>query len=191
MPRPSSIQPEELVEKAMFVYWVKGYSGTSVNDLVEETSASKSMIYNLNGKKGVFIDSFFYYMENHSNPYLVALEKDDRGIEAFREAYAHLINALVERSLPKACMFVNTAVELGKQDSDINQLYQKYQKRVRDVYTLVMERSYKLGEFKNYSKIPYYVDLHLNLLFSLAALYKVRTKKALMDFVNAQLDLIQ
>ena len=63
MPRKAIVEPEELVEKAMFLYWTKGYTGTSVSDLVRETGASQSMIYNRDGKKGVFIESFYHYLK--------------------------------------------------------------------------------------------------------------------------------
>jgi TetR/AcrR family transcriptional regulator, transcriptional repressor for nem operon len=190
MPRKAKIEPQELVEKAMHLYWIQGYSGTSVEDITEETGASKSMIYNHDGKKGIFIESFYNYLQNHSNPYLIALENDGRGIEVFREQYRHMIDALLDRSLPKACLFVNTAVEMGKKDPDINELLEVYQKRVKTAYTTVLERSYKLGEIKDRSNIPFFVEILANLLFSIATLYKVKSKQKLHEFLDAQLDLI-
>lgn len=191
MSRKASVSAEMVAEKAMPLFWLKGFTGTSVNDLVETTKASKTMIYSLDGKKGVFIQSFYYYMQNISNPYWVTLENDSRGLEAFRDTVTVFIDALLEGSMVKACLFVNTTVELGKRDKDIDELIHGYLKRNRKAFRTVLERAHKLGEIKNYSSIPMYTELLLNALFSLSVLYKVRSKSELTSFMHSQIDLIR
>ncbi len=45
MPRKALISHDEFVDKAMLLYWIKGYTGVSVDQLTKETGASKAMIY--------------------------------------------------------------------------------------------------------------------------------------------------
>lgn len=191
MPRKALISHDEFVEKAMLLYWIKGYTGVSVDQLTKETGASKAMIYSHNGKKGVFIESFYHYLKNYSNPYLIALENDQRGMEVFKEQYENMIDALLDRSMPKACFFVNTTVEMGKKDHDISELQQMYTERLKESYTTVLERAYKLGEIKLRTQIPYFVEMLINLLFSLAALYKMKSREELHTFLHAQLALVK
>jgi len=54
--RPNIHQNEELIQKAQDIFWKKGYTATSLNDLLKVTGAGSGSFYNAfkGGKKEVF-----------------------------------------------------------------------------------------------------------------------------------------
>lgn len=190
MPKQVSLENQDTMVKLMNLFWMKGYMATTIHDLTKETGLSKSFLYSNFGKKGIFEEVFYYYLEHYTDPFLKALDDDPRGIEAIQEKMSFLAESLVNQTMPKACLFVNTVVEMGSKDPDIFQLNEMYCDRVKGMYEKKLRHCYTLGEIKNASYIPLYTNILLNLLYSLAVLYKVHTVDELDEFIASQLKLI-
>ena len=179
------------MEKLMTLFWVQGYAATSINDLAQHTGVSKSFIYTKYGKKGVFEEVFYFYLQNYTDPFLKALNDDTRGIEAIRDKLCKLAGSLHDQTMPKACLFVNTVVEMGDKDKEIVDLSEMYVKRVAEMYSKKLHYCHSIGEIKNPASIPFYTSLLINMLFSLAVLYKTHSKKQLDEFIDSQMQLIR
>ncbi len=190
MPRKVNISDKMLMEKLMALFWVKGYTATTIDDLCEYTGFSKSFIYTNFGKKGIFEEAFFFYMENYTDPFLQALNDDDRGIDAIREKLYGLAESLVNQTMPKACLFVNTVVEMGNKEKDFTELNEMYCGRVAEMYSRKIKYCIKLGEISNIGAVPLYTNILMNLLFSLSVLYKTHNLDDLKRFIDAQLELL-
>jgi len=190
MPKEIQIEDKETMVKLMNLFWIKGFAATTINDIAAETGLSKTYIYTKYGKKGLFETVFYYYLNKYTDPFLGALNDDPRGIEAIQEKMSMLADSLINNTMPKACLFVNTVVEMGGKDRDIVNLNEMYIKRVTEMYSKKLHHCYKLGEIKNDSYIPFYTNILINLLFSLAVLYKTHSKEKLDAFIASQLKLI-
>ena len=56
MPRSREFDVDETLERAMTLFWERGYEATSVQDLVERTGVNRSSLYSVYGdKQGVFL----------------------------------------------------------------------------------------------------------------------------------------
>lgn len=191
MPKQISIGDQNLMVKLMNLFWINGFMGTSIDDLVAASGFSKTFIYTKYGKKGLFEEVFYYYVEKYTDPFLKALNEDPRGIEAIQDKLSRLADSLIDHSMPKACLFVNTVVEMGNKDKDFERMNKMYINRVAKMYSKKLNYCCQIGEIKNASSIPYYTTILTNLLFSLAVLYKVKSKEELHSIIAAQLYLIR
>jgi AcrR family transcriptional regulator len=62
MGRPKNYSREEVLEKALPVFWKRGFSGTSLQDLERATGVNKSGLYSeFRDKKDLFVESLRYY----------------------------------------------------------------------------------------------------------------------------------
>lgn len=190
MPRNVNIHDKQLMERLMTLFWVKGYNATTVDDLSENTGLSKSYIYTNFGKKGIFEEAFYFYMDNYTDPFLQALNDDERGIEAVREKLYGLAESLIMESMPKACLFVNTVVEMGNKDKDFTSLNEMYCGRVAGMYSDKIKYCAELGEVRRELPVSFCTNLLLNLLFSLSVLYKTHSLADLHAFIDAQIAMI-
>lgn len=191
MPKQIAIQDKHTMEELMVLFWIKGYRATSIDDLVERTGFSKSYIYTNYGKKGLFEQAFYFYMDNYTDPFLQALNDDERGIEAIRDKLYALANSLIEQTMPKACLFVNTVVEMGNKEKDFCDLNDKYCNRVSEMYEQKLRYCYQINEISEAGSIPFYTGILMNLLFSLSVLYKTHSEDDLRAFIDSQLALLR
>ena len=62
MGRPKNFSREEVLEKALPVFWKRGFSDTSLQDLERATGVNKSGLYSeFRDKKDLFVESLRYY----------------------------------------------------------------------------------------------------------------------------------
>jgi AcrR family transcriptional regulator len=63
MARPKNFSREEVLERAIPVFWRRGFSDTSVQDLERATGVNKSGLYTeFRDKKDLFVESLRYYI---------------------------------------------------------------------------------------------------------------------------------
>ena len=58
----------QLVEKAQYLFWTKGYKSVSAEDLAEHLEVSLSTIYNKYTKDMLFMDALDSYVVSLSDP---------------------------------------------------------------------------------------------------------------------------
>ena len=51
MPRPKEFSPDDAIEKAMQVFWHKGYEATSMEDLLTAMDLNRGSLYDTFGDK--------------------------------------------------------------------------------------------------------------------------------------------
>lgn len=51
MPRPATFNAEQVLERAMLLFWTQGYAGTSIQDLVDGTDLLRGSLYHAFGDK--------------------------------------------------------------------------------------------------------------------------------------------
>jgi len=112
MPRVKLFDEKEVLEKAMNLFWAKGYYATSIQDLVNYLGINRASLYDTyGGKKDLFQEAFFHYRKTNINAtkqYLDGQEEIKTGFKNLFEMAIKQSKADVEK---KGCMVVNTTIE--------------------------------------------------------------------------------
>lgn len=119
MARTKVFDEREVLEKAMNLFWKKGYNATSAQDLVDNLGISRSSLYDTYGDKhSLFVKALQQYRTEKIDPLLKESDTDD--VEAYIRLFfgAVQVEALSETS-SKGCLVINSAVELVPIDSEI------------------------------------------------------------------------
>ncbi len=67
MPRPRTVPEEQAIQRALFLFWEKGYDRTSMSDLSRAIGVGPSSIYNAFGSKvELFRRAITHYVETHA-----------------------------------------------------------------------------------------------------------------------------
>src|SRR5271156_5071554 len=85
MGRPKLLSREDVLSKAISVFWEKGFAETSLQDLERTTGVNKSGLYiEFKDKKDIFLESLRYYLETRGGDDVLAAEpKGWHNIERF------------------------------------------------------------------------------------------------------------
>ncbi len=148
MPRTREFEPDEAVERAMGLFWLKGYSDTSVDELVGETGASRYGLYStFGGKHDLFLRVLERYGREVFGPAIARLEAPEASLPDIR-AFFQTIRAYVSQPEGRrGCLMCNTAVELGPFDPPVAARVRKHFRRVRAGFEHALRNARKRGEF--------------------------------------------
>ncbi len=125
MTRTKAFNETEALERAMDLFWMKGYHGTSMQDLVEAMGISRSSMYSTFGDKhAIFLAAFQHYKRSarHSFDFL---EESSGFAAALASFFNRLLRDIVSDEENKGCFIVNTATEMAWQDSAVKAIIQE------------------------------------------------------------------
>ena len=123
MARPPTFEREDVLDKAMQVFWAQGYEATSVDDLVKATGLVRQSIYNTFGNKHDFyLEALEHYQAFLGARMLGALKHTPSVKEGFRRLFELVIEDAVSDTTRRGCMMVNAATELASRDPAVCKL---------------------------------------------------------------------
>jgi TetR/AcrR family transcriptional repressor of nem operon len=102
---------DEVLGRAMTLFWQRGYATTSIDDLVQATGINRGSIYATFGnKRNLFLAVLERYGQEIGSPMFATLEDPDprRAIERMLES---IISRTSDLRWPRGCLQTNTALE--------------------------------------------------------------------------------
>ncbi|MEE8217890.1 MAG: helix-turn-helix domain-containing protein [Vicinamibacteria bacterium] len=118
MARPREFDSEETLERAMTLFWERGYEATSVQDLVERTGVNRSSLYSVYGdKQGVFLAALDRYRDRVVSRRLCDLERPDSALAEVRAYFEGLAEPGPGERMRHGCLMTNSAVERAPRDA--------------------------------------------------------------------------
>ncbi len=113
MGRPIEFDRTDVLEKALQVFWRKGYASTSMQDLVAATGINKASIYNSFGdKEAFFICVLEHYFESRSRPRARKLVETSPARDGIHGYFDSLVAISMSEAYGLGCLITNTAAEL-------------------------------------------------------------------------------
>ncbi len=98
----------------MRAFWRRGYTATSVDDLVTAMGINRSSMYHaFGGKPRLFLAALRRYEEQVVDVMLGELETSEEGVAALRRFFARLVSYLASPEGCHGCLVTNSATELA------------------------------------------------------------------------------
>jgi TetR/AcrR family transcriptional regulator, transcriptional repressor for nem operon len=151
MPRNKAFQEEEVLEKAMQVFWKKGYNATSMEDLVTGMGINRASLYDTFGdKKQLFLKILAFY-QNQSNRNIqavMALKKPSPKAQLVAFVEFLMDESLEESQEPRGCLLANATSEMALLDPDICQFVTNNVHSFEQTFENLIREGQAVGEFK-------------------------------------------
>lgn len=146
MVRPREFDRDEALDRAMRVFWSKGYSATSTEDLLAAMEIGRQSLYNAFGdKRRLYLEALARYQEHSISAHIARLT---RGSSALGGIRALLLGTIADNVSERAngCMGVNSAAEFGTTDADLNALRAAGGKRLKQQLLARIGEAQRAGE---------------------------------------------
>jgi TetR/AcrR family transcriptional repressor of nem operon len=109
----------EVLDRAMALFWRRGYEATSIQDLVEATGINRGSIYGTFGdKKGLFLAVLDHYAEKVAMPLMAELS-DSNPRRAIERMFDSIIRRTSDPRFPPGCLNTNTSLECPTSGGEI------------------------------------------------------------------------
>lgn len=143
--RPAIYDNDQVIKDAQQVFWEKGYTATSLSDLVSVTGMGSGSFYNAfkGGKKEVFLKTIRQRRQDFKR-FTDELERSDAPIDLIKSFFISLAKA-DEQSYLKGCIISNTIVEMTFIDEKLQQEAVEILKDVEQLYTNTIRTAQEAG----------------------------------------------
>lgn len=120
MARQKAFDPEAVLERAMQVFWQKGYEATSIQDLVTAMGINRGSLYaTFQDKRQLFLSAIAHYSHTALQQTIDRLQAPGSARQAIADYFYSLVQALAAQRPCQGCLMTNTIVELSLQDAEI------------------------------------------------------------------------
>lgn len=149
MARPQGFDSNDVLHRALGVFWRKGYEATSMADLLAVTGLSKSSLYAaFGGKRDLFLAAFDAYRAERTADLHRALDNGPA-----RETIATFFRTIIaDARAPDStcgCMSTNQAVELAPHDTAIRDRVAADFQTIEDALARAIERGQAEGSVRS------------------------------------------
>lgn len=135
----------EIIEKAMNVFWEKGYHGTSMQDLVDAMQINRSSLYNTIGDKHcLFIKCVSSYVEAGMRETQQKIANAPSPLEAVIKIIKDKAAWVVDSE--KGCLGIKTVFEIAPEDEAVRNLLNKNNECYKAMMTDLIQRAIDTGE---------------------------------------------
>ena len=147
MARPKEFQRDEVLEKAMAVFWSKGYECTSVQDLVDAMGINRGSLYDTFGdKQSLHVTVLERFYETELPIMFASLDGPGPVKPAIRTLFSEIADKAVNGEDLKGCMISNTAAELCPDNGPVGDIAAAGLKRAEDKLCSALVRARDQGE---------------------------------------------
>ncbi|MEO8886560.1 MAG: TetR/AcrR family transcriptional regulator [Mucilaginibacter sp.] len=150
MARSKDFDEQEVLNKAINLFWLKGYNGTSMQDLVDGLGISRSSLYDTYGDKHtLYIKALESYQAAGSGRTCNIISNAVSAKQAIKELLEFIINNLLCDKTQKGCFLVNAEVEVAPHDKEVNKMVCQNDQQIEDAFYTAIKKGQDSGEITN------------------------------------------
>lgn len=189
MVRTREFDPSAALDRAVELFSAKGYSDTSMDDIVSATGVSRYGLYGTFGnKRELFEQALERYADSMGRAAFLRLLEPDASLRHIRAIFDERLTEMCCSGDNLGCMISHTAMELAPHDAEIRDVLQRFIKRMSKAFTIGLQSAKERGEVSADLDTNASGDFLTGALFGLAILARSGFSRArLENFVNTTL----
>lgn len=192
MARHKEFDQDQIIDKALNLFWQKGYEATSIQALVDHLEIGRGSIYDTFGSKhGLYLAALDRYRQKQSRPTLAPLGQDLPAKEAITQVFNNLIDEALQDPKRCGCFVVNSAVELATHDRDIDAIAKESIAGMEAMFFTYLTEATARGELPDDRDWRVVARLLVNSILGIRVMAKINPdREVLSDVVSATLSLL-
>jgi TetR/AcrR family transcriptional repressor of nem operon len=147
MARTKDFDEDEVLQKAMNLFWYKGYNGTSMQDLVDGLGISRSSMYDTFGDKHtLFMKALENYKKMATAEMKAIVDNAPTAKEAIRRMFEYTVAELLRDDQHRGCFLVNAGVEMAPHDAEVSKMLCENDKQLEKYFNEAIKTGQSNGE---------------------------------------------
>lgn len=139
---------QEVLMRAMELFWSKGYKGTGMSELLKHVGIGRQSLYNAFGnKRSLFLEALRAYKHAMASEMEAMLGAAGSPLENIRAALRkRVLDITDDEECFQGCMLGNASTELGTSDPEVSQIILQAMQRVEEAFRRTFEQAVEEGE---------------------------------------------
>lgn len=192
MARQKSFNKDEVLERAMNLFWKQGFHATSMQDIVQYVGLSRSSLYeSFASKKGLFDQSLDNYCRINRDGVKALLSSEANVKDGLRMLLESSISCTIDDDDRKGCFVVNSTTELIPGDEELVKALAKNRAVFEKLFHDFLLQAQKKGQLAADKDVKALSGLIYTLFSGLNVMAKLdKSPKKLMAQVDLVLSLL-
>lgn len=193
MARLKAFDEEEVLDRAVNLFWTKGYNGTSAQDLVDGLGISRSSLYDtFSDKRTLFLKALQHYRSKNGGAALQLINQSTNPAQTLKQLFKMVVAESCDPQIPKGCFIINSMVELAPHDSEVAEMVNGNAQDMEDAFYQAIKKGQEAAQFANSHNARSMARLMFNTLTGMrVAARSGMDKKALDDIARSLLAVLQ
>jgi TetR/AcrR family transcriptional repressor of nem operon len=182
MARTKVFDEEIVLNKAVNLFWEKGFNGTSAQDLVDELGISRSSLYDTYGDKyQLFKNSLLQYRKKFAGAMIEMIEKSNDYEKTLKDIFQYVVTESLQEKCSKGCFMVNSSIELAPHNSEIAEIVNDNMKDIEEALFRLIKKGQDIGQFSTSHSARSLARFIFNTISGLRVASKSGTEKKIFD----------
>ncbi len=190
MNRARAFDPTTALGQVVDLFSAKGYSETSMEDIVQTTGVSRYGLYGTFGnKRELFEQALEQYADGMGKRSFMRLLEPGASLDHIRKIFEERVADMCSTSERKGCLFIHTAMELAPQDEELRGVLKRFMKRMSKAFAIGLDSAKGRGEIREEIDVEATGELLTSTMFGLAVLGRTGFPEATLDgIIDSTLD---
>ena len=143
---PKQFDRDEVLERAMLLFWRKGYEATSLPELLDHMGIGRQSLYDTFGdKRALYLEALSHYFRSRVGPIQTQLRAPGSVADNLRQVIG-LWEKMAVESDGCGCLVGNCTAEKGATDPEIAERLAGYYATLEEAFREAFERGQQQGE---------------------------------------------
>ena len=190
--RPREFDERQVLERAMNLFWARGYERVALSELQQQMGISRQSLYDTFGsKRELFIRTIEHYRATQLAQALAMLSREGSPLENVR-AVVRFFDQLASDPSCRGCLVANALVEIAPHDPEIAELLRETLELLRESIERALRAAREGGELAA-RKAPEQLSLALtNALMGMAVTGRLPTGRPMLrGITDATLSMLE
>jgi len=149
MARNREFDINEALTSAMGLFWLNGYSNTSIDNLLESMNIGKGSFYQaFENKRDLYLQTLELY-KNQTRSFFEDISSNGKGIKRLRNYFISLIEEMYKEDfVQRGCFLCNASIENSGKDNEITEIVSSGYKEIIDKLQEIVEESQTMDEIR-------------------------------------------
>ena len=182
MVRTRKFDPDAALSQAVDLFASKGYSETSMEDIVKATGVSRYGLYGTFGnKRELFEQALDQFAERMGKRAFLKLLEPDASLQQIRAIFEDRVADMCCIDGNKGCLLVHTAMEHAAKDEELRGVLQKFMGRMSKLFSIGLEAAKLRGEVRSDLNVKAAGELLTSTMFGLAVMGRTGFSKDMLN----------
>jgi len=193
MNRARTFDPNTALSQVVDLFSSKGYSETSMEDIVQTTGVSRYGLYGTFGnKRELFEQALEQYADGMGKQSFLRLLEPGASLDHIRTIFDERVADMCCAEEHKGCLFIHTAMELAPQDEELRGVLQRFMKRMSKAFAIGLDSAKGRGEVAQHVDVDAAGELLTSTMFGLVVLGRTGFPKTTLNgIVDSTLGTLQ
>ncbi len=185
MARPKEFNEKDVLEKAMLLFWQKGYFQASIQDLVDTMGINRASLYGaFSDKHNLYILALERYRQQDVSQLLTLFNRNLPAKPFFEAVFDNVIVGLTDDPHRKGCFLTNATLEMLPDDFEVQTLVSTNIAFLQEIFMEVLNNSLKNNELNSKISITILADFLISQMYGLRMIGKAQPNLKLLNGIK-------